>query len=287
MNRLSASHRARIVRCLAEGNSLRATAEICDCAYNTVVKLVLDVGAVCAAYQDATVRGLATTHLKVDENCNSGGCKRKHVTIERRATGQGGPCTWTAIDADSRLMITWLLGNGSESDCRIFFDDLADRLTMRLELPGECPGTYRDGVKLILGSNVDYGLIVKVFGQDLSEKKRKGPVSSTSPDSECFLADPIDQLISIPNMERQNLKFRKSCPHFTRSTNVSLEKFEKHSAAFALFGMFYNFCRPHKTLTKKTSALEGNNAPTTPAMAAGLAEHPWSVEELLAAILSN
>lgn len=287
MNRLNSAHRAQIIRCLCEGNSLRATARLSDCAINTVVKLLLEVGPACSAYQDATVRNLKTTLVQVDEIWSFVGCMQKHATDEKKAIGQGDAWTWTAMDADSKLMITWLVGLRSESDCRDFIDDLADRLTMRIQLSSDGYGAYHPAVRAAFGPNVDYGQIVKVFGQELSEEKRYSPAICTSCKTRAIVGDPIDGLISTSYVERQNLNIRMGCRRFTRLTNAFSKKFEDHCAAFALYAMFYNFCRPHQTLTKQSGDHGRNKVPTTPAMASGLTDHAWTVDELIQAVLSN
>jgi len=287
MNRLNDAHRARIVRSLCEGNSIRGTARLCDCAINTVMKLLLEVGPACSSYQDEHVRGLTSTQVQCDEIWSFVGCKDKRATREKKGEGQGDAWTWVALDAESKLMITWHVGLRSEGDCRDFMDDLADRLVNRIQLSTDGLKTYRNAVKLAFGPNVDYGQVVKVYGDDVDSEKRYTPAVCTSCHTQVVAGDPIDSLISTSYVERQNLNIRMGCRRYTRLTNAFSKKFFNHVAAFSLYAMFYNYCGPHQTLTKQSGENGRNKIPTTPAMAAGLTDHAWTVEELLEAVSSN
>jgi IS1 family transposase len=173
VNEKKTAEKARIIKCLCEGNSIRATSRLCGCAINTVIKLLTEVGPACSRYQDVHFRNLNSLIVQVDEIWSFVGCKQKRATEEKRAKGQGDAWTWTAIDADSKLMIAWLVGLRGDRDCQDFIDDLADRLKNRIQLSCDGYGTYNDAVKVAFGANVDYGQIVKVFGSD-PRKPRSG-----------------------------------------------------------------------------------------------------------------
>lgn len=287
MNQLKPAQRAQIARCLCEGNSLRATARLCDCAINTVVKLLLEVGPACSLYADANLRKLNSVNVQADENWSFVGKKNKRATPEDRAEGLGDAWTWTAIDADSKMMITWHVGLRGENDCRDFIDDLADRLENRIQLSTYGFGTYQKAVRLSFGDNVDFGIVHKVFGENQEYVGRYSPAVCTSAHCKALIGDPIEGLISTSYVERQNLNIRMGCRRYTRLTNAFSKKLENHVAAFSLYAMFYNFCRPHQALTKKTGAGGKNKVQTTPAMASGLTDHVWTVEELIGTALAG
>ena len=180
-------------------------------------------------------------------------------------------------------MITWNVGLRTEGDCRDFIDDLADRLSNRIQLSSDGLGHYANAVKLAFGKNVDYGQVIKVYGADASEEKRYSPAVCTSCTTKAITGDPIDSLISTSYVERQNLNIRMGMRRFTRLTNGFSKKLSNHIAAFALYTMYYNYCRAHTTLTKEAERKKA----TTPAMAAGLTDHVWTVEEMTAAIAGS
>lgn len=287
MNRLNSASRAQIVRSLCEGSSLRATARLCGCAINTVVKLLLEVGPACSAYQDEHHRGLNSMLVQCDEIWSFIGCKDKRATPEKKEAGQGDAWTWTALDADSKLMITWHVGLRTEGDCRDFMDDLADRLKNRIQLSTDGLKVYRNAVKIAFGPNVDYGMVVNVYGQDWESEKRYSPAVCTSCHTQTVTGDPIPSLISTSFVERQNLNIRMGCRRYTRLTNALSKKLENHIAAFSMYAMFYNYCRPHQTLTKESGSRGHNKVPTTPAMAAGLTNHAWTVDEMIQNVLGS
>jgi IS1 family transposase len=271
MNRLNATERAAIIRCLCEGNSVRSTVRITGAAKNTVVKLLCDLGKACLAFHDDTVRNLNTRVVQADEIWSFVGCKEKRATPDKKADGQGDAWTWIAIDADSKLVITWHLGLRTEGDCRDFIDDLADRCAMRIQLSTDGFGTYKNAVRVAFGPNVDYGQIVKMFGQDPNGDgpHRYSPPVCTSCKAMAVIGDPVESQISTSYVERQNLTLRMQNRRFTRLTNAFSKKIENHGYAIALHYMYYNFCRKHQTLK------------TTPAVAAKVADHVWSIEELV------
>lgn len=284
VNRLDSKSRAQIVRCLCEGNSIRATSRMCECAINTVVKMLTEVGPACERWHSENVVNLPSLVVQVDEIWSFVGCKEKHATPDKKAEGQGDCWTWTALDSDSKLMITWQVGPRDDSTCRDFIDDLAYRLANRIQLSNDGLGVYNNAVKIALGPNVDYGQVIKTYGQDFAEEKRYSPAVCTGVKTKAITGDPIDSLISTSHVERQNLNIRMGCRRYTRLTNAFSKKVANHASAIALYFVFYNFVRPHQTLTQKLPS--GKRVPTTPAMAAGLTDHAWTVEEMIAAVLT-
>jgi IS1 family transposase len=285
MNQLKTEKRSAIIRNLCEGQSIRGTARICEVAINTVVKLLLEVGPACAAYQDEHVRDLHCLVVQCDEVWSFVGKKMKRTSAEDREVGKGDAWTWTAIDADSKLMITWLVGLRSESDCRDFIDDLASRLSNRIQLSTDGFGTYKNAVKIAFGPNVDYGIVVKMYGENQEYVGRYSPAVCTSCHTTAVIGDPVESQISTSYVERQNLNIRMGCRRFTRLTNAFSKKLENHMAAFSLYAFYYNFCRPHQTLTKQSGVGGKNKIATTPAMAAGLTDHAWTVQEMIERVL--
>jgi len=287
VNQKKAAAKAQIIRCICEGNSIRATARLCDCAINTVVKLVVEVGNACADWHSENVKDLDSLLVQVDEIWSFVGCKEKQVTAEKKAEGHGDCWTWTAIDSDSKLMITWNVGLRDNSTCRDFIDDLAYRLKNRVQLSSDGLGLYNEAVKIAFGPNVDYGQIIKTYGEDIAAQKRYSPAVCTGCHTKAVTGDPMDSLISTSHVERQNLNIRMGCRRYTRLTNAFSKKLENHTATFSLYAAYYNFCRPHQTLTKNSNEGGGYRTPTTPAMAAGLTDHAWTTEELIGKVLGN
>lgn len=243
-------------------------------AKNTVVKLLCELGRACSEYQAEHLRNLNSMVVQCDEIWSFVGCKQKRATPDKLAEGQGDAWTWTAIDADSKLIITWHVGLRTGSDCRDFIDDLADRMTKRIQLSTDGFGTYKDAVRIAFGPNVDYGQVIKVYGEDMDSEKRYSPAVCTSCKTTAVIGDPLESQISTSYVERQNLTMRMSMRRFTRLTNAFSKKLENRAHAVSLHFMHYNFCRKHQTLK------------TTPAVAAGVTDHVWSIAELVG-LLSN
>lgn len=269
MNKMSTERRAAVVRCLVEGNSIRSTVRMTGAAKNTVVKLLADLGQACSTYQHETLVGLKTRVVQVDEIWSFVGSKEKNTSAEKKEEGNGDAWTWVAIDADSKLVVTWHVGLRDQSSCRDFIDDLAARLTNRIQLTSDGLGTYKDAVKMAFGKNVDYGMLVKSYGAEAGSEIRYSPSICTGAKAKAVIGDPIESQISTSYVERQNLTMRMSMRRFTRLTNAFSKKLENHEYAVALHFMHYNFCRKHQSIK------------TTPAVAAGIADHVWSIEELI------
>jgi IS1 family transposase len=273
MNRLSIERRAQILAMLTEGNSMRATARMAGCSFNTVSKLLLDVGAACTEYQDRTLRDLRCTQVQCDEIWSFVGSKAKNVPEDRKDEfGVGDVWCWVAIDADSKLVPSWLLGERKTADCIAFLDDLRERLRYRIQLSTDAHASYRGAVGLVFGGDVDWAQIIKDYQSTQVAPGRYSPPACTGMHVKARLGDPDLSKASTSYIERQNLTMRMHMRRFTRLTNAFSKKLESHAAAVALHFQSYNFARPHKTLAKPY--------PRTPAMAAGVADHIWTPREI-------
>lgn len=272
MNKLDIKARARVLACLVEGNSIRATVRMTGVAKNTVVKLLADVGAACAEYQDLTLRNLPCKRIQCDEIWSFVYAKAKNVKTAKAAPeGAGDAWTWTAIDADTKLVASWAVGGRDAGVAFDFMQDLASRLTSRVQLTTDGHKPYLEAVESAFGNNIDYAQLVKLYGPASGSPERK-----YSPENFCGMrvtrvaGDPEPEAISTSFVERQNLTMRMSMRRFTRLTNGFSKKLENLSHAVALHFMYYNFARIHQTLR------------VTPAMAAGVSDHVWELEEIAA-----
>jgi IS1 family transposase len=226
------------------------------------------------AYHDIYVRDLKSRRVQCDEIWSFIGAKAKHVSDEKKAVGWGDCWTWTAIDADTKLIVSYLIGTRGPSNCYDFMKDVARRLAARVQFTTDGLYWYVDAVDHAFGIDVDYAMIKKQYGDapagDASAAVRYSPATITSVTKEVITGSPDDRHISTSYIERQNLTMRMSMRRFTRLTNGFSKKLENHVAANALYFLHYNFARIHQTLR------------ITPAMAAGIADHVWSVEEIVA-----
>ena len=279
MNKLTPERRAAVIRCLVEGNSIRATVRITGAAKNTIVKLLVEIGEVCSQYQNEALRELDCKRIQCDEIWSFVGCKQKNVPEEEKGRGERGDVwTWTGMDADTKLMVSYRVGlRDGETGCE-FMDDVAGRLKHRVQLTTDGQKVYLDAVEDAFGGAVDYAMLIKLYGNEAGGEKRYSPATCTGAKKEKIVGDPDWKHISTSYIERQNLTIRMSMRRFTRLTNAFSKKVENHAAAIALHFMYYNFARPHQTLSKPY--------PTTPAMAAGVADHVWTIGEIVA-LLSN
>jgi len=276
MNRLSPARRATVIRCLVEGNSIRATVRITGAAKNTVTKLLVELGEACYEYQDRVLRDLTTKRVQCDEVWSFVGCKEKNVPpSERDQFGIGDVWTWTALDADTKLMICWQVGERDAGTAQEFIADLSSRLSNRVQLTTDGLKVYLTAVEDAFGGAVDYAMLVKLYGTDAAEgEKRYSPAICIGADKTRINGRPDPKHVSTSYVERQNLTMRMGLRRFTRLTNAFSKKLENHACAVSLHFMYYNFARPHQTLA--------NPYPRTPAMAAGIADHVWSIEEIVA-----
>ncbi len=272
MNRLTTEKRAQIIGCLVEGNSIRATVRMTGAAKNTVVKLLCDLGLACVAYQDRTLRDLPCTTLQCDEIWAYCYSKQKNVPQEHRGTfGYGDIWTWTAICADTKLVPSWLVGERTAADARTFMYDLRSRLANRVQLTTDGHHAYMRSVSRVFGGDgIDYAILQKLYGPDPQPEKRYSPAVCVGTERRIMQGDPDPDKISTSYVERQNLTMRMGMRRYTRLTNGFSKKVENLVWAVSLHFMHYNFARVHQTLK------------TTPAMAAGVADHKWSLYEIAA-----
>jgi IS1 family transposase len=271
MNRLDTKRRAQIVSALVEGNSVRATCRMFDVAKGTVLSLLADLGAACSAYQDEALRDLPCRRIQCDEIWAFVGAKDKNVPAEKRAHfGVGSVWTWTALDADTKLMAAWAVGTRDAGAAWEFMQDLAGRLRYRVQLTTDGHGAYLSAVEDAFGGAIDFAQLVKIYGAAPTEPGRYSPPICTGTKTTAISGDPDPAHVSTSFVERSNLTMRMSMRRFTRLTNGFSKKIEKHMHAISLHFMHYNFARIHQTLR------------ITPAMAAGVADHVWSVEAIVA-----
>ena len=289
MNRLSTEKRAQIVGCLVEGNSIRATVRMTGAAKNTVTKLLVDLGAACADYQAAELVDLPCRTIQCDEIWAFCYSKQKNVPEQHRGTyGYGDVWTWTAICADTKLVPSWLVGERTVDDAWTFLSDLQGRLAERVQISSDGLKIYVQAVDLASGPEVDFAQIHKLYGpaEGTTHQERKySPNVCTGIEKKIITGDPDPAEISTSYVERQNLTMRMGMRRFTRLTNGFSKKVENLTHAVSLHYMHYNFSRVHQSLTIKHE--DGTRTKQTPAMAAGVADHVWTLREIAALLDSN
>ncbi len=270
MNVLPIEKRAQILHLLVEGNSMRATSRIADVSINTVTKLLEDVGAACLEFHDATVRNIKSKRVQCDEIWSFCYSKEKNVAPEDKGVlGYGDAYTWTAIDSDTKLAISWLVGRRDSEYAEAFIADLASRLENRIQLTTDGHGAYVNAIEKAFGGAVDYAMLVKVYeGMGAMDQRRYSPSRFVSADKRRINGNPDMSDVSTSYVERQNLTMRMGMRRFTRLTNGFSKKIDNLAHAVALHFVYYNFGRIHKTLR------------VTPAMETGIADHVWSLEEI-------
>lgn len=269
MNKLPLSKRAQILHLLCEGNSLRSAARLVDCSINTVTKLLVDAGNACYSYQGQHLRDLPCKRIQVDEIWSFCYSKQRNVPEDKRGQlGYGDVWTWTALCADTKLMVSWLVGARDAEYARVFMLNVANKLTNRVQLTSDGNNAYLDAVSTAFGRNVDYSMLVKLYGQAPEGQRRYSPPVCIGTKRQRIIGKPDPAHVSTSYVERSNLTIRMMNRRFTRLTNAFSKKLENHEHAFSLFAMHYNFCRVHKALR------------VTPAMEAAVADHVWTMEEL-------
>lgn len=262
MNKLPLKTRAMILNLLCEGSSMRAIARLTGVSFNTVSKLLIDAGKVCAAYHDENVRNVKAERIQCDEIWSFTYAKQKNVKTAKSAPeGAGDTWTWTAIDADSKLIVSYLVGGRDAGYANAFMADVGERLANRVQLTTDGHKAYLEAVEGAFGADVDYAQLIKMYGNAPdSFKGRYSPAECTGIKKRAVEGDPDHKHISTSYVERQNLTMRMHMRRFTRLTNAFSKKFENHVHMVSLYTVFYNFCRIHKTLR------------VTPAMEAGLTD---------------
>jgi IS1 family transposase len=270
MNKLTTSKRAQILSALVEGNSLRATSRMTGASKVTILRLLEAIGPACADYQDKALRNLSCKRIQCDEIWQFCYAKDKNVPADKRGTfGYGDVWTWVAIDADTKLVPTFAVGTRGAATAKHFMDDLASRLANRVQLTTDGHRVYVQAVEDAFGSEIDYSMLVKMYGEDGGGETRYSPAQCIGCREIPVIGRPDPKHISTSFVERQNLTMRMQMRRFTRLTNGFSKKIENHVWALALHYMHYNFCRIHQTLR------------VTPAMEAGIADHVWEIEEIV------
>lgn len=269
MNRLSLEKRTQITALLCEGNSLRATSRIADCSVITVMKFLVDIGTACQKYHDEHVKNVKSKRVECDEIWSF--CYSKQQNVPEAMKGQfgfGDVWTWTALDPNSKLIISWLVGERNAGCANTFMEDVASRLANRVQMTTDGLKAYLDAVEGAFGADIDYAQLVKLYGDSSEGTKTYSPPKCNGTKKDRIMGMPNPKHISTSYVERQNLTMRMSMRRFTRLTNAFSKKVENHAHAIALHFIYYNFVRIHKTLR------------VTPAMEANLTAHLWTVEEL-------
>lgn len=272
MNKLNSKRQSQVVSALVEGNSIRATVRMTGVAKGTVLKLLLDLGAVCEKYQDKALRNLPCKRIQCDEICSFCYAKAKNVPQTLRGVfGFGDVWTWTAICADTKLVPTWVIGRRDGPTAIAFIRDLAGRLASRVQLTTDGHKVYLEAVEGAFGADVDYAMLVKLYGGDSGRdtQARYSPAQCLGTRTVCITGRPDPGHISTSFAERQNLTMRMSMRRFTRLTNAFSKKVDNLKAAVALHFMHYNFARIHQSLR------------VSPPMEAGVTDHLWSVEDVV------
>ena len=272
MNKLPPEKRAQILGMMVEGVGIRAISRMTGASKNTVVKLLVDAGRAFAAYQDQALRGLKCQRIQVDEIWSFVYAKQKNVPASMKGRGDVGDVwTWTALDADSKLMVSWLVSDRTAEAAKEFMDDVAERLVRRVQISSDGLKSYQPVIAAAFKNKVDYGQIVKVFGQEGTTigTGRYSPPQCIGAEKQIISGTPDPKHISTSFVERQNLNMRMSMRRFTRLTNAFSKKFENHAHSVAIHFMHYNFVRIHQTTR------------VTPAMAAGVTDKLWGLEDMV------
>lgn len=270
MNTLTTEKRCEIVRALVEGCSIRSTVRMTGVSKNTVAKLLVDLGTACSEYQHQAFRDLPCKRLQLDEIWSFCYSKAKNVPVEKQGQfGVGDVWTWTAICADTKLVPSWHVGSRDGDSARRFIVDLASRLANRVQLTSDGHKAYIEAVEEAFGADVDYSMLIKLYGTDPQADTRYSPGMCIGCKKENVTGNPDPRHVSTSFVERQNLTMRMSMRRFTRLTNAFSKKIENHVAAISLHFMYYNFARYHQSLR------------STPAMRAGVTDHKWTVEEIV------
>ena len=278
MNCLTTEKRALIIGCLVEGNSIRATVRMTGAAKNTIKKLLVDLGEACAEYQDGVLVDLPCKTIECDEIWAYCYVEQRNVPDQHKGSfGYGDVWTWTALCADTKLVPSWLVGERTTPDAITFMEDLSSRLAHRVQITTDGHKPYWKALGAAFGLEVDYAELVKVYGPEIGNSgnaRRYSPAACLGTKKRVLRGEPDLDKVSTSYVERQNLTMRMGMRRFTRLTNGFSKKVENLAHAVSLHYMYYNFARPHTALKERY--------PRTPAMAAGVTDHVWSLEEIAA-----
>lgn len=271
MNKLSKEEKVRVVACLVEGNSLRATVRMTGIHRTTIQNLLLELGAACSAYQDKTFVNLKCQRIQCDEIWSFVYAKDKNVPSDmKKEKGIGSVWTWVALCPDTKLVPCWFVASRDAGAAYHFMHDLKGRLANRVQLTTDGHKAYLTAVESAFGAEVDYAMLQKIYGNAPQEgEARYSPAQCMGARKAVISGNPDFKHVSTSHTERQNLTMRMQMRRFTRLTNAFSKKIENHEAAIALHYMYYNFARIHQTLR------------VTPAMQAGVSGHVWSLEEIV------
>jgi len=281
MNILPLEKKIQVLSALVEGNSIRATCRMTGVAKGTITCFLARVGKACSEYQDIILRDLSCSNIQCDEIWSFCYAKEKNVPETHKGEfGFGDIWTWVAIDADTKLVPSWSVGLRDIACAKVFMLDLRSRLTSRVQLTTDGYGAYLAAVENAFGSDIDYSMLIKIYGQQPDGEKRYSPADCIATDKRIIQGDPNVKKISTSFIERQNLTMRMNMRRFTRLTNAFSKKIQNLEYAVALHFMYYNFCRPHKTLNPKAIGI-------TPAIAAGVTNKIWTIEDIIYLANSN
>ena len=269
MNRTPFARRTQIINALVEGNSIRSTERMTNTHRDTICRLLVEVGEGCAKIMDEKMRGLMCARLEVDEIWSFVGKKQQRLVPGDDRNRLGDQWTFVALDPDTKLVPAYHVGKRTRPHAVAFMTDLSERLTNRVQLSSDALNTYVDAVERAFGDDVDYGQIVKFYEAEPVGPGRYSPPRVTHAQRMVIVGQPLNAHISTSIVERNNLTMRMSMRRFTRLTNAFSKKVENLRAAVSLHFAHYNFVRLHKTLR------------TTPAMAAGVSDKLWTLEELV------
>jgi len=273
MNKLSTEERVRVIAALVEGSSINSTVRMTGISKPTILKLLADLGKACKAFHDEHVVNVAAKRVQCDEIRAFVEMKQKNVPVERKSEfGVGDTWTWTAIDADSKLMISWMVGLRDAGYAHEFIHDVASRLTSRVQLTTDGLKAYLEAVENAFGGDIDYAQLIKLYGPEKAGPGRYSPPQCIGCEEHAISGDPDRAHVSTSYVERANLTMWMGMRRFTRLTNAFSKKVENHAHMVAIFFTYYNWCRIHQSLR------------VTPAMEAGLTDRLWEIEDLVALI---
>ena len=274
MNKLTTDEQARVVSALVEGNNIRSTSRMTGIARNTITKLLVDLGQACMAYHDKHVRDVKVKRLQCDEIWACVGAKAKNVSREKKEIGWGDIWTWVGIDADTKLVVSYLIGGRGADWAMDFMKDCASRICGRVQITTDGHKVYLNTVEEAFGTDVDYAQLQKIYGASLENESRYSPATCIGCEMKVVSGDPDPKSVSTGYVERQDLTMRMGMRRFTWLTNGFSKKLDNHTYAIALHFMYMNYVRVHSTLR------------VTPAMESGLSNHAWDLAELVG-LLSN